>query len=143
MVNFLALLSLIALEGQHESLNKMRAALEMWVTRLRSIVEPRPATYAQAQDFGDGGRTVLTSEQIERYERDGYLLLRGQIDEAGSSAVSKTIRRSTPTPATSSGQRRAAIPWRKVASPIPTSDSWKNTSESFPSRLPSCRTIRF
>jgi ectoine hydroxylase-related dioxygenase (phytanoyl-CoA dioxygenase family) len=50
-----------------------------------------------AQDFSDGaGTTVLTSEQIESYERDGYLLLRGQIDEASLQRFERGLEHNPP-----------------------------------------------
>jgi ectoine hydroxylase-related dioxygenase (phytanoyl-CoA dioxygenase family) len=55
------------------------------------------ATYARAHDFAEGtGTTVLTSEQIERYERDGFLLLRGQIDEASLQRFERGFARNPP-----------------------------------------------
>jgi hypothetical protein len=54
-------------------------------------------TYARGQDLGDGaGSTMLTSEQIENYERDGYLLLRGQIDEASLQRFERGLVRNPP-----------------------------------------------
>ena len=55
------------------------------------------ATYARTQDFGDGRQTTaLTSEQIERYERDGYMLLRGQIDEASLQRFERGLAHNPP-----------------------------------------------
>ena len=39
---------------------------------------------------------MLTSEQIERYERDGYLLLRGQIDEASLQRFERGLEHNPP-----------------------------------------------
>jgi len=79
---------------------------ELW--RRRRLEYPRPggsmvqatrecATYARAQDFAEGAwTTMLTSEQIERYERDGFLLLRDQIDEASLQRFERGLARSPP-----------------------------------------------
>ena len=55
------------------------------------------STYPRAQDLAEGAwTTILTSEHIERYERDGFLLMRDQIDEASLQRFERGLARSPP-----------------------------------------------
>lgn len=56
-----------------------------------------PTTNPRVQNFAEGAwTTTLTTEQIELYERDGFLLLRNQIDEASLQRFERGLARNPP-----------------------------------------------
>jgi ectoine hydroxylase-related dioxygenase (phytanoyl-CoA dioxygenase family) len=75
-----------------DELERRRNALDAAVQAKRRCEE-----YGRAQPFGYWWeRSALTPEQIESYERDGYLLLRGQMDEASLQRFERGLARNPP-----------------------------------------------